>query len=133
MSTRYQRRQLKHDNEQWPETLARVPLNSFQEAAGKMTKPPIEVWRSRYFLVQIFSEDNGIMRMTVCRTEINETGERWKDNITWDDLQRLKRECFYGHRDAVEIYPRDVDIVNVANMRHLWLLPEPLPFGWRKP
>lgn len=33
---------------------------------------------------------------------------------------------------AVEIYPAERDIVNVANMRHLWVLPERLPFGWRR-
>jgi hypothetical protein len=30
----------------------------------------------------------------------------------------------------VEIYPRDRDIVNIANMRHLWVMAEPLALGW---
>ena len=32
----------------------------------------------------------------------------------------------------MEVYPRTADLVNVANMRHLWVLPELLPFAWRK-
>jgi hypothetical protein len=32
---------------------------------------------------------------------------------------------------AVEIYPADGDVVAVANMRHLWLLPEAPAFAWR--
>ena len=33
---------------------------------------------------------------------------------------------------AVEVFPADDQVVNVANMRHLWVLPEPLPFAWEK-
>jgi hypothetical protein len=33
--------------------------------------------------------------------------------------------------DAVEVYPPAGDVVNVANMRHLWVLRDRLPFAWR--
>jgi len=89
----------------------------------------IEVWLSYSFLVQIFSEQNGIERMSVCRTE--REGHSWKENITWDDLQNLKNECGRGKKDAVELYPADKDVVNVANMRHLWIMPQPVSFVWR--
>lgn len=132
MSTRHLRRQLNRDNASLPKTLVEIPPHEWPSLEG-MKKPPIKVWRSSGFLVQIYAEQEGILRMSVCRTAINTDGTRWQEGITWDDLQRLKRECGFGAHDAVEIYPRDVDIVNVANMRHLWLLSEPLPFGWRKP
>lgn len=40
----------------------------------------------------------------------------------------------YGDRDAVEAYPKNSDVVNVANIRHLWILPNhaDLPVFWRK-
>lgn len=44
-------------------------------------------------------------------------GKSWSD----DDLALLR-----------QIYPDDDNIVNVANMRHLWLLPEPPAFMWRE-
>ena len=125
------RRQMKHENSQWPETLCEIPSQKWPDISA-MKKPPFQVWRSRDFLVQIYAEDNNIVRMSICRTSLDMNEERWQDGITWDDLQRLKRECGYHDRDAVEIYPRDYDIVNVANMRHLWILPEKLTFGWRK-
>jgi len=34
--------------------------------------------------------------------------------------------------DAIEIFPADMDVVNVANMRHLWVMAEPVEFAWRK-
>lgn len=45
---------------------------------------------------------------------------------------RLKAECGRGDKWAVELYPPDEAVVNVANIRHLWLLPEPPAFGWNR-
>jgi hypothetical protein len=56
--------------------------------------------------------------------------QRFVDGIAWEDLQRLKAEIGKGDYCAVEIYPRDRDLVNVANMRHLWLLPEVPGYCW---
>lgn len=39
-------------------------------------------------------------------------------------LAQVYEEAGYGDRDAFEAYPRQADVVNVANMRHLWVLPE---------
>lgn len=52
------------------------------------------------------------------------------DGITWDELQALKRQCGFGDRFAVEVYPADLDVVNVGNLRHLWVLQGALPFAW---
>ena len=47
-------------------------------------------------------------------------------------MQAIKREVGLGDYMGVEIYPAERDVVNVANMRHLWVLRDPLPFGWKK-
>lgn len=91
---------------------------------------PDELWRSRTFMVQIYYLPDGIVRMTVHRTEV--VGGKWKAGISWDQLQRLKRECGRGHLEAVEVFPPDDQVVNVSNMRHLFVLPERLPFSWRR-
>jgi hypothetical protein len=67
--------------------------------------------------------------MTVNRVVYRTNGNA-DGNISWDDLQRIKREIGRGEMYAVEVYPRDADLVNVANMRHLWLFDEPLDCGW---
>ena len=46
-------------------------------------------------------------------------------------LQEIKNTIGYKDKFAVEVYPAENDIVNVANMRHLWVLPKPLGFEWR--
>lgn len=89
----------------------------------------LAVYRSKQFLVVVFDE-NGATRITVNRTMIDGSGN-WLEGISWDDLQRIKNECGFADKDAIEIYPRKGDEVNVSNMRHLWILDHPIPFAWR--
>jgi hypothetical protein len=118
-------------------TLALMIDNALQSVAltrvhwpAEMTPPHglREVWRSRGFLVQVYSATDGVERLSICRTSVD-----GGDPIAWEDLQRLKAECGRGDREAVEVYPRDCDVVNVANMRHLWVLTRGMPFTWRTP
>ena len=128
-STRRERRMLEAENRRQPITLAAIPPAQWPERLRHAGHAPSEVWRSRSFLVQVFAERKGAERLSICRTSI--AGDRFADGITWDELQRLKRECGRGDKDAVEIFPPDRDVVNVANLRHLWVLAEPLSFAWR--
>ncbi|AHG22162.1 hypothetical protein Z042_22940 [Chania multitudinisentens RB-25] len=88
------------------------------------------VYINHEFLVQVFAEANGIKRLTINLTALG-AGMRWKDGISWDALQVIKDALGFSDQDAVELYPAQADIVNVANMRHLWVLPEKVNFGWR--
>lgn len=130
VTTREQRRALERDNAKRPLVLERVPEAEWPSSAWQPGL--VEVWRSRQFLTQVFRESEGVTRLSVCRTSVNQAAGRWEDGISWDDLQRLKRECGRGAKDAVEVYPADSDIVNVANMRHLWVFDEPLSFKWKR-
>lgn len=132
VTTREQRRELKRQNAKWPATLQRLSADQWPDAPAGMTKTPAQIWWSRYFLVQEFGEKDGIRRLSVARSEIDAASGRWKDGISWEELQEIKRQIGLGDCMAVEIFPADRDVVNVANMRHLWVLPAPLPFGWRK-
>lgn len=125
-----QLRQLKRDNLQWPAHLRGIPKSEWPIPPFVEEHPRIAVYRSRQFLAQVFDQGGGILRMSVNRTEWDERQKRFREDISWDELQRLKAEAGYGNRWAVEVYPADTAIVNVANMRHLWLLPEAPAFAW---
>src|SRR5690348_1630790 len=127
--TARQIRQLREDSKRWPETLRAVPRETWPITPASHEKP-IELWRSRRFLVQIYEPKSGAQRMTICTTE--PIGSTWRDGITWDDIQLLKAECGRAESWAVEIFPAKNEIVNVANMRHVWLLPNAPEFAWRK-
>lgn len=90
------------------------------------TGPPvIKVWRSRSWVVLVFALDAGASRVSVRRTS-----ER--DGITWDELQAIKSEIGCGDYWALEVYPPDGEVVDLAPMRHLWLVPSAPAWAWRK-
>lgn len=101
------------------------------EQAQRAPEGCIALWRSNRFLAQIYAKENGAQHFSINRMQIDTGTGRWLEGITWEELQRVKSEIGFGDRDAVEIYPPDQDVVNVANMRHIWLLDHPLRFAWR--
>lgn len=113
----------------FPEKLTLIPKEQWPSDRDPAR---IEIWRSRKYLVQIFQEKDGVKRLSINRTTVNSKG-RWDDGLSWDELQQIKSQIGLGSKYAIEIFPKDEDVVNVANMRHIWVLPEPLEIGWRKP
>jgi hypothetical protein len=98
------------------------------------SQPPtlLRVWRNRSFLVQEYAAPAGQVRLSVNRASLTAGGD-WAAEITWDELQQLKAECGYADRWAVEVFPPAESVVNVANMRHLWLLADAPEFAWKRP
>lgn len=130
MKTRQQiraaKQQLKKDNLKHPNILTKVNESIWPVRYKNI----ISVFRSKTFFVQVFKEQNAT-RLSICRTSIDNNGH-WKADIKWEEIQEIKRQIGFGDRLAVEIYPKDKDIINVANMRHLWVLDYDLDFGWKK-
>lgn len=98
--------------------------------------PLIEAWRSSRYMVQVYQVTENIERLSICHLDFNDDFTRWKDGISWDKIQRLKRECGRGDFEACEMYPIDSDIVDVANMRHLWIMRtgsfKQIGIGWKR-
>jgi hypothetical protein len=126
--TRNDRRHLKKQSAKWPAVMTEIPIEEWP--AGVRDIKLFKAWRSNRYLAQAFQEREGIIRLSVNRTVLLPNNE-WDDGLSWDELQVVKRQCGFGQALAVEIYPKDIDIVNVANMRHLWILPHGLNFGWK--
>ena len=118
---------IEKENKEWPLELKIVPKEKWP------TVPQVrlfKVWRSRGFIVQEYQEDKAI-RLTVNRTVIDDKGDYVGGN-TWEELQSLKHQCGYSDRCGVEIYPPDKDVMNVANMRHLWIPDDDPEYRWNK-
>jgi hypothetical protein len=94
----------------------------------------LRVWRNKDFLVQEFDELRAggfVRRISVNRTMLDDRGS-WVDGITWDQLQMIKNEIGYGTAWAIEIFPPFDQVVNVANMRHLWIVDKRPDVAWAK-
>ena len=50
---------------------------------------------------------------------------------TWREMQRIKDDIAGCDKTAVEVYPPATEIVDQADMFHIWVLPAPLSFGLR--
>lgn len=124
---RQQRRALDRSNSKKPAALTSIPRSMWPASQPDPTR--FDVWVSRDYLVQGFNEDGGIVRLSINRTAMLPSG-RWDDGLSWDEIQRIKRDVGYGDRYAIEVYPEDTNVVNVANMRHIWILPQRLDVGW---
>lgn len=124
--TKQQRQALKRENNKWPAIM--VPVRRDQWP-GDGNDARVSVWRSCDFLAQVFMVDSGI-RISINRSRYRH-GTGWDDRITWDELQAIKRQIGFGDRWAYEVFPPDNDLVNVANMRHLWIPDDRPGFGWK--
>lgn len=138
--TRQQLKAIKIENERWPDHIVEIPFADWPAAnvaektyaeAYEDRANPLRIWRSKRVLAVLYMDSNGFPRLSVNRTDVHIGG--FMDNISWDDLMEVKRAVGYGDTTALEVYPRDTDIVNVANMRHLWLMEEVPSFVWRNP
>ena len=45
-------------------------------------------------------------------------------DICWSEKQRLKNEIFGHEAVAIEIFPKMSELVDSANMYHLWVMPD---------
>lgn len=123
---RRQQEYLRQQNKLWKNFMDEVPRSEWPP----YNTMPVSVWRSDRFLAQVFSPIGGVTRISILRTMIDDDGE-WLQDISWDDLMDIKSEIGFERNWAVEIFPDYTEVMNVANMRHLWVLPEPPAFAWR--
>lgn len=126
---RFARRYIAEQSKKYPAHCVEVPREGWMPSMRSVSRV-IRVFRSREFLVQVHEEPDDVIRLSINRSALESDGN-WKEGISWDELQRIKNECGYADRMAIEIFPPQAEVVNVANIRHLWVLPTPLPFMWR--
>lgn len=129
---RMRERETRKRAEAWSEQLTEVAESEWPPPRAGVDRPE-RMWRSCRYLAMLYAAPSfqgiEVKRLTVLRAALRRDGQ-WEQGIAWDELQRCKREIGCGDRYAVEIYPRERDRVQVANMRHLWILSEPLGIGW---
>ena len=117
---------LRKENKKYPKKLQELPRDQWPVEFAENTGI-LQVWRSSGFLAQAYSEGD-VIRLSINRTVIANGG--FDADISWEDLQDIKHQAGYGNRRAVEVYPMDDHIINVANSRHLWILPDDIEIGW---
>lgn len=77
--------------------------------------------RNRVFSVLDRTLANGVRHLAV--TSLSQ------ERPTWWEMQRIKNEIAGEDATAVEVYPPHAEVVDGADMFHIWVLPAPLAFG----
>lgn len=109
--------------------MVEVPREEWPPSFGFESKP-LKVWRSADYLAVLYLQlADGMTRLSVnsvrrTASRKRRSGTDWRDGITWDELQRVKNETLGPDVWCVEVYPPDGEVVDVANIRHLWPLDE---------
>lgn len=69
-----------------------------------------------------------VEHVTITRSSYSTDG---RGDFTWADKQQIKDELFGKNRTAVEVYPKEDRLVDVADVYHLWVFDKKfnLPFG----
>ncbi len=69
-----------------------------------------------------------VEHVTITRKSLSTDGS---GDFTWAEKQQIKDELFGRNRVAVEVYPKDDRLVDVADVYHLWVFDKKfnLPFG----
>lgn len=77
----------------------------------------------------IDTEIGKVTHMCIMNKGTRETGYAGTD-ISWSEKQRIKNEIFGKEAVAIEVFPKESELVDQANMYHLWVLHNfNLPFG----
>lgn len=80
-----------------------------------------------FYSVQVYKvpTDLGQVLHLIVRGQINNQEPGWRD------MQRIKDELIGTEYEAVQVYPKQADIVDQADVYDLWVLPidRSLPFG----
>lgn len=76
--------------------------------------------------------DTNIGKVThACMRNQGSKETNWKGTeISWSEKQRIKNEIFGEDAVAIEVFPKETELVDEVNMYHVWVLHEfELPFG----
>lgn len=95
-----------------------------------LVRGAVEMWHNTRYVVfrcaPVQTDWGTVEQMMVRR---NDGGT----DVPWSDMQRIKDELCGPERAAVQVFPPRSELVDVANIYHLWVFPLGfvLPFGLR--
>ena len=107
----------------YPEELTRVSEDDPNLPYTSHPQDLDSIWRNKKFTVMVWNVPAG-KKMTISRNTWDSHACRYKDGITWDEIMEIKRGIGMGEENAVEFYPPDSEVINIANVRHIWILPK---------
>lgn len=88
--------------------------------ARRESRLPDQVFQNNLFVVQVF---NVMCAWGPVKKLMIRRGDALP-NHNWNHLQRIKNEIFGEDAVALEVYPKQKNLTDVANLYWLWILPD---------
>ena len=107
----------------YPDKLTLVDENDPNLPYSSHPEDILEIWRSKKYLVIVWKVPAG-KKLSISRQEWNPTERRYKDGITWDEIMEIKHDIGMGNKTGIEFFPADDEVMNLANVRHIWIVPD---------
>jgi hypothetical protein len=122
--------------------MARAPMTPFeiQNLLERIDLPPrVELAPNEVWSTIVYVNNRYSVQLSLVDTDLGRVAHLWIRHHTgemppWRDLQWIKNAIAGPERVAVEVFPPQRDLVDEANMAHLWVYPEDyvMPFGLRR-
>lgn len=113
-----------------------IRLNKWQEKPNPMIKGHKNGWVGELNLALVDKNKNYCVMIRKVQTSWGEIEHACIRNtastdIPWSEKQKIKNEIFGENATAIEVFPSEKNLVDEANMYHLWVLPNDfkLPFS----
>lgn len=106
----------------YPDTLEIVPENDLNVPYSSHPEDIKTIFRSKKYTVILWKQNriDGKQRFSISRNEWNSKERRYVGDISWDEIMEIKRQIGLGDVECWEYYPKDNEIINEANMRHIF-------------
>lgn len=94
---------------------------------GELDRVYVDEKQEYCVMIRTVETEWGLVEHACIRNALN-------TDISWSEKQRIKNEIFGEDRTAIEVFPTTANLVDEANMYHLWVLPESfnIPFGLKE-
>jgi hypothetical protein len=107
---------------------ARRPLDEMRAALGGMPggwlRQINRVWSNGWLVVLVRTIETTALGLAVEHAAFRTA---MQSELSWREKQRMKNEIFGADRMGVEVFPQTADLIDAADMYHLWVF----PFGYR--
>ena len=109
--------------------MMKLPPNPFDEMmfgeimniCGKYKRIPDRVWKNNHFVVQLFRKERHILGKLMDKVMIRRNDA--EPIREWHCLQEIKNQIVGENGTAIQVFPPQNELVDVANM--YWLFIEP--------
>lgn len=106
----------------YPDELTKVSENDPDIPYSSHPEDITAIYRNKKFTVIVWKQNRycKYCKFTVSRNEWSSKERRYLDNITWDEIMEIKRAIGLGETQCWEYFPKDSEVVNEANLRHIF-------------